>query len=126
MKALLRFFAFFCAVLSISCAQSPSEAGYDEKVSYRKDKPVKFPHFTLVFTGIRRVVPPQYPRGWDVYDFRVEVDGKTQTVSWSAGTGSIGPAEFKVGSHEYWLERVYSDKLGKLKDAELVITKARK
>jgi len=126
MKSLLRIFTLLCATLSISCAQSPSEAGYDQKVTYHKDKPVKFRHFTLVFTGIRRVVPPQYPRGWDVYDFRVEVDGKPQTVSWSAGTGSIGPAEFTVGSRDYWLERVYSDKLGKLKDNELVITKARK
>lgn len=126
MKFLLHIFTVLCAALSTSCAQAPAEAGYDEKVSYLKDKPVKFPHFTLVFTGIRRVLPPQYPRGWDVYDFRVEVDGKAQTVSWSAGTGSIGPAEFKVGSREYWLERVFSDKLGKLKDTELVITKARK
>jgi hypothetical protein len=45
-------------------------------------------------------------------------------VSWSSGTGDIGPALFRVGSKQFALELSRSDKLGPLKANELVISRA--
>jgi hypothetical protein len=43
-------------------------------------------------------------------------------ISWSSGTGDIGPTIFHVGNEQFWLELKRSDKLGKLKDDELVVS----
>jgi hypothetical protein len=45
-------------------------------------------------------------------------------VSWTTGTGLIGPMDFEIGSKHYQLELRHSDKLGKLQDNELVIWQA--
>jgi len=58
-----------------------------------------------------------------VYDFRVKSAQGEQTISWSAGTGDIGPTLFRVGSEQYALELKHSDKLGSLNDGELVVSR---
>ena len=117
-----------CAVgLTASHADSaePAPVPYGTKVTFHEGRPIKFPAFELIYTGKRKVVPPQYPRGWWAHDFQVR-NGKTeQKVSWSAGTGDIGPTRFTFAGAAYDLELTRSDKLGKLKDDELVVSPAK-
>jgi hypothetical protein len=42
-------------------------------------------------------------------------------VSWSSGTGDIGPVQFEIDGKRFLLELRQSDKLGKLQGNELVI-----
>ncbi len=106
------------------CTGSSRAADYQSKVAYKKGVAVKFPDFALTYLGERRVSSPKFPRGFVYEDFRVEAAGNTQTVSWSAGTGDIGPTFFKVGSKNFALELSRSDKLGRLNEGEVVISRA--
>ena len=116
----------FAAIgVATSSGAEPVAAAYATKVTFQEGKPVKFPNFELVYTGKRKVLPPQYPRGWWAYDFQVRNGKAEQKVSWSAGTGDIGPTRFTVAGAAYDLELSRSDRLGKLKDNELVVTAAR-
>jgi hypothetical protein len=111
-----------------SCARSPSspvEAAYDAKANFREGRVCRYPDFELTYLGRRHVTPPQYPRGWWRYDFKVSGGTGEQIVSWSAGTGDIGPAQFTVGGMAFNLELVWSEKRGKLDDDELVVSKAK-
>lgn len=95
---------------------------YGAKVTFAKRRPLSFPDFKLEYLGSRRVQPPQYPRGWVVHDFVASTATEKVPVSWSAGTGDIGPRQFAIAGKEFWLELVHSDKLGRLKDDQLVVT----
>ena len=110
-------------LLVLFAAFTAGAADLGTKVAYKKDTPIQFPAFTLTFVGDRRVVPEKFPRGFLYYDFRVTSAQGTQTVSWSSGTGDIGPVSFRVGGEGYALELQISDKLGKLKTNELVVSR---
>jgi len=113
-----------CAVVLALFANSPARgADFGAKIAYRQNTPVQFDNFTLTWVAERRVVTKQYPRGMVVYDFRVKSAQGEQTISWSAGTGDIGPTLFRVGSEQYALELKHSDKLGSLNDGELVVSR---
>ena len=115
------------AILSttwISCVRgssSPVEAAYGAKVRFHEWRPLRFPDFELTYVGRRHVTPLQYPRGWWMHDFKVSAGGVEQTVSWSAGTGSIGPSQFSVRDSLFQIELVHSDKLGKLAEDQVVV-----
>ena len=98
-------------------------AAYSTKVKYRQDQAITFPDFSLEYVGERRVTLPVYPRGFLYYDFKVRAGKEEKQVSWSSGTGLIGPIEFSIGGANYTLELKRADKLGQLKEDELVITK---
>lgn len=104
-------------------AATPRRAAYRAKIAFRANSPIQFRDFELTFVGERHVTFPQYPRGFDYYDFRVVSGSETLTVSWSAGTGEIGPASFTVAGRRFLLELVHSDRLGTLKENELVVTR---
>ena len=89
---------------------------------YKKGAPVVFPDFALTYLGERRKAAPPYPRDFIYQDFRVSAAQGEQIVSWSAGTGAIGPALFNVGKKKFALELSWSDKLGRLSKGELVMT----
>jgi len=112
-----------CAVASDSYATS-EKASYGTRVKYQARQKIELPDFTIEFVGERRESSPTYPRGFLYYDFKVSRGYIVKTVSWSAGTGDIGPVEFEVGDKHYQLELRRSDKLGKLNDNELVIWQA--
>lgn len=97
--------------------------GYETRVSFEKGRALRFPDFEVTFVGKRHVTPPQFPRGWWVFDFLVRGKAGEQKVSWSAGTGDIGPTRFRVERGEFQLELSRSDKLGRLREGELVISK---
>lgn len=113
----------FCALAVSSHAANPSDtAAYGSKVRFNAGLTVRFPDFELTYMGKRQVTPPQYPRGWWIHDFKVRGKGGEQTVSWSAGTGDIGPSRFKVNGALFQIELSRSDKLGSLREDEMVVS----
>lgn len=116
-------FVHLLALAACSHAEEASDAvAYGAKVKFSVGRTLHFPDFDLTYVGKRRVTPPQYPRGWWIHDFKVRAKGDEQTVSWSAGTGDIGPARFKVNGTSFQIELSRSDKLGALRDDEVVVS----
>ena len=99
-------------------------ADFATKVVFKQNAAVPFATFELTYLGERRVASEKYPRGFLFHDFRVHSAQGTQTISWSAGTGDIGPTLFRVGSEGFALELERSDKLGRLKENEMVVSRS--
>jgi hypothetical protein len=114
----------FAGLVSCGHAASEQKASYGARVKYRTGEKIEFPDFTIDYVGERRKTLPVYPRGFLYYDFKVRTANIEKVVSWSSGTGDIGPVQFEIGGKHYQLELRHSDKLGKLKDNELVIWQA--
>ena len=117
-------FGLALTVFIASCAPRSEGAEYAAKVGFTRGGAVKFPDFVLTYIGERHVASDRFPRGFTFHDFKVAAPPAPQTVSWSSGTGDIGPAMFRVGAKKFALELRRSDKLGPLKAKELVITRA--
>ena len=111
----------FIGPVSRGHAASEQTASYGARVKCEVGKKIEFPDFTIEYVGERRKSGPVYPRPFLYYDFKVSQGTIEKMVSWTAGTGDIGPMDFEVGGKHYQLELRHSDKLGKLKDDELVI-----
>ena len=116
-------------VLLLSALGATSQAGdfsttvaYSSKVRFSLDRTLRFPDFEMTYKGKRHVTPPQYPRGWWIHDFSVRGKSGEQTVSWSAGTGDIGPTRFKVNGADFQVELSRSDELGSLREDEMVVS----
>lgn len=113
------------AILPAVCvAAGPRPAPYGSKVVFREGSPLSFADFELTFLGTRRVTRPEYPRGFVYFDFRVSRGEASTAVSWSAGTGDVGPAPFDFAGKRFRLELKRSDRAGALRDDELVVTPA--
>ena len=121
-RCFLLFFLIGSALAG--CTASSLAADYGAKVVFKKSVPQAFPDFVLTYLGQRKVASEKLPRGFVYHDFRVAVSSGTQTVSWSSGTGDIGPALFKVGGKNFALELSRSDKLDRLREDEVVISRA--
>lgn len=104
-------------------ASGPGPARYGARVVFREGTPIRFRDFTLTFVGERHVAFPEYPRGFDYHDFRIASGTESFVVSWSSGTGEIGPASFSVAGRPFLLELVVSERRGQLKEDELVVTR---
>jgi hypothetical protein len=111
----------FAGPVSSGHAASQEKASYGARVKYRAGEKIEFPDFAVEYIGIRRQDTPGYPRGFLYYDFKVRNSNIEKVVSWSSGTGDIGPVEFEIGGKRYQLGLRHSEKLGKLKDNEFVI-----
>jgi hypothetical protein len=107
---------------SFHAEEAPDAAAYGAKVKFSVGHTLHFPDFNLAYVGKRRVTPPQYPRGWWAHDFKVRAKSDEQTVSWSAGTGDIGPTRFRVNGNDFQIELSRSDKLGALREDEVVVS----
>ncbi len=118
------FLGLVCGIFVGACVPQSGAADYGARVGFKKDGPISFADFTLTYLGERHVASERYPRGFTYHDFRVAGATGTQTVSWSSGTGDIGPALFRVGSKSFAVELSRSDKLGPLKADEVVISRA--
>ena len=120
------FSGLFALVGPVRCGQAASEqkASYGTRVKYQAGEKIEFPDFTVEYVGERRTSLPVYPRGFLYYAFKVRTANIERVVSWSSGTGDIGPVEFEIGSKRFLLELRRSDKLGKLNKDELVIRPA--
>jgi hypothetical protein len=110
----------------VSCGHAASEqkASYGTRVKYRSGQKIEFPDFAIEYVGERRKSISVYPRGFLYYDFKVSKGTAEKMVSWTTGTGVIDPTDFEIDGKRYQLELRHSDKLGKLKDNELVIWQA--
>ncbi len=107
-----------------SCqAQTSRTAAYATRVSFKKGDILHFSDFDLTYTGERHEASKTYPRGFDFHDFTATHGTESVKVSWSSGTGEIGPALFTVSGKRFQLELRHSDRLGKLKDDELVVSR---
>ena len=116
-------FVHLLALAACSHAEEASNAAaYGAKVKFSVGRTLHFPDFDLTYVGKRRVTPPQYPRGWWIHDFKVRAKSDEQTVSWSAGTGDIGPTRFKVNGTDFQIELSRSDRLGALREDEVVVS----
>jgi hypothetical protein len=127
-SAVILFFNGLLAFSAPSVADMPRPIGkvsYGTCVKCRVGQKIEFPDFTVQYVGERRQSAQAYPRGFLYYDFKVRTANIEKVVSWSSGTGDIGPVEFEIGSKHYQLELRHSDKLGKLNDNELVIWPAK-
>lgn len=116
MKTLLLFFTM------MAMAGTALAADYGAKVRFAKGMALVFPDCELTFTGTRKVSSSVYPRGFLHYDFKAASGAKTADVSWSSGTGDIGPQFFEVNGKKFVLELSHSDAFkGWLKEDELVL-----
>lgn len=102
----------------------PGVAAYGEKVTYIPGQTIHFPDFTLTYVGTRHEASAIFPRGFDFYDFQIQRASENYTVSWSSGTGEIGPTFFAVHGQTYRLELGYAAQFSWLADHELVIQPA--
>ena len=110
--------------LSTGAPASPGIGAYGAKVVYAPGQFICFPDFTLRYVGTRHESSALFPRGFDFYDFQIQRSGESYTVSWSSGTGEIGPTFFTVHGQTYQLELVYAEQFAWLGDHELVIQPA--
>jgi hypothetical protein len=123
-SALILLFNGLSALVGpVSCGYGASaqKASYGTRVKYATGKKIEFPDFTIEYVGNRRKTLPVYTRGFLYYDFTVTKGNTEKTVSWTSGTGVIGPTQFEIGGKPYQLELRHSNKLGNLNDNELVI-----
>ena len=110
-------------IMMVACNPGSTQPPtYGVKIQYAEGQPLNFPDVTLEFVG-KRESPgsSDYPRGMIFYDFKVHQGSRAQLVSWTAGTGDIGPTLFDLAGHRYALELAISDKLGSLEEDELVL-----
>ncbi len=111
----------FFGLVSCGHAASEQKASYGTRVKYRAGQKIEFPDFTVEYVGERRESVPVYPRGFLYYDFKVNKGKAEKVVSWTTGTGVIDSTDFEIEGKHYQLELRHSDKLGKVKENELVI-----
>lgn len=103
--------------------ESSSNAEYGKIVSYTLNKTIQFPDFNLKFTGIMETPGPNNAK-WKFTYYNFEItDNETKNISWSSGTGEIGPTKFIIDKKIYYLELKQSIKYYPewLKDNELVV-----
>ena len=118
---ILLFIGLLVFLEPVSCGHAEQNASYGTRVKYRAGQKIEFPDFTVEYLGERRKTLPVYPRGFLYYDFKITRGKIERVVSWTTGTGIIDPTDFEFDGKPYHLELRRSEKLGKLKDNELVI-----
>lgn len=112
-----------CALILPACALAGDVVGYGVKVKFAKGRTLHFADFDLTYTGTRHESSSTFPRGFNFEDFQLSRSGESKTLSWSSGTGDIGPVEFTFAGQKFALELRMSDKLGRLSGDELVVWK---
>jgi hypothetical protein len=106
----------------VACNRASTPPAYGERTQYTEGQPLSFPDVTLEFLGKRRAPgSTEFPRGMTFFDFKAHEGDQAQLVSWTAGTGDIGPTLFELAGSRYALELAMSDKLGSLDEDELVL-----
>ena len=110
-------------IVVVACNRSSMQPPmYGVKIQYVQGQPLNYPDVTLEFVGKRETpATSDYPRSTIFYDFKVYQGNQAQLISWSAGTGDIGPTLFELDGNRYALELAMSDELGVLDENELVL-----
>ncbi|HWA06931.1 MAG TPA: hypothetical protein VG961_10310, partial [Ignavibacteria bacterium] len=94
---------------------------------FSKGEQIKFPDFTLEYTG-ERSETKQFPNGNSItmkfHEFNLTSSASKKQISWSSGTGDIAPVQFEIDGKKFELELRNSERLKtKLSENELVIVK---
>ena len=93
-----------------------------QPVRFSKGRPITIGSLTIEYLGQRQVSHPVFKPGFTFHDFKISAGSETKTVSWSSGTGEIGPQEFMLGGIQYQLElRQSIAREGWLRDDEFVL-----
>jgi hypothetical protein len=127
MKVLQILSVLSISFLSIFCSMKSGDINYNSVVKFSKGEQLKFPDFTLEYTG-ERTEKKEFPNGnsltFTFHDFSLTNGSVKKTVSWSSGTGDIGPMQFDFEGRNFEIEMSYSEKLKtKLDKNELVIVR---
>ena len=95
---------------------------YGIKINYRERQVIRLPDLSIRFIGQRHESSPVFRHGFTFYDFEVTKGDERKTVSWSSGTGDIGPTYFEIGGERFVLElRASAMHEGFLAEGEMVI-----
>jgi hypothetical protein len=121
---LLAFFLLATTLAACFVPSEPTAAAYGAAVPYRDGGTLLFPDFDLEYKGARSDRLPNSTLEITYHDFVAATEDATMSVTWSAGTGDIGPTLFTIGSKDYLLEMAFSDRLGRLPENTLVVTPA--
>lgn len=117
----------FISLFTLNCSNQTGMNDYDTVVKFSKGEQIKFPDFTLEFTG-ERTETKQFPNGNSItmkfHEFNVTSASSKKQISWSSGMGDIAPLGFEIDGKNFELEMSFSEKLKtKLSENELVIVK---
>ncbi len=117
----------FISLFTLNCSNQSGMNEYDSVVKFSKGEQLKFPDFTLEYTG-ERTETKQFPNGNSVtmkfHEFNVTSSASKKQISWSSGTGDIAPVGFEIDGKNFEIEMSFSEKLKtKLSENELVIVK---
>lgn len=95
---------------------------YGKKIDYSDHAVKKLHDISIRFLQTRHEASSVFPRGFIYYDFEVMKGDEKKKISWSSGTGAIGPTYFEIGSAKYVLELAASKaQSGFMKEGEMVI-----
>ena len=113
-------------LLTTACAFLNQQTGrayqYGKKIDYSDQEVKKLPDISIRFLEKRREASPVFPRGFTYYDFEVMKGEEKKKISWSSGTGVIGPTYFEIAGEEYVLELAASKAhRGFMEEGEMVI-----
>jgi hypothetical protein len=94
-------------------------AQYSQKVNYVQNKELKFPDFTLEYTGMTKredgsfIVSTQH--------FTLKDDGVSREIAWSSGNGGIVPTSFSASGKKFVLYLHADDHHRFFSDEELIV-----
>ena len=127
-------YAFISVIILLNLNCFSRSAGgkqeYGSIVTFKKGDKIEFADLNVEYTGDRDV-KSNFSNGnsftFHYKDFTVSEPGNPdnkKTVSWTSGTGDIGPVEFELNNKKFSLELAHSEKLNKwLKEDEMIINK---
>jgi hypothetical protein len=100
------------------------EYEYGKKINYLDREAIPLPDFSVRFLKEGHEESPVFRPGFTFYDFEISNGTETKTISWSSGTGEIGPTYFELGGGQYVLELKASKAFdGFMKDGEMIVWK---
>lgn len=102
-----------------------TDGEYGKKLSYMTGRTIILPDFSIEYVGDHRVATPQYPRGFLYRDFQVKHGDRAETVSWTDGTGVLGPIEFTFNGAGYTLELANPQTVGTVGYGTMIVEKLR-
>jgi hypothetical protein len=121
---LLLFLAVACISMgACTLAVGSTDGQYGEALQYMSGRTINLPDFSIEYIGEHRVYPPQYQRGFLYHDFQVKSGSVAQTVSWTDGTGELGPIDFEFSGTPYTLELTERQTIGSIGYGTLIVEK---
>ena len=119
--------SYLIVIFASGCNKLNNIAEYDNIVKFDNDVPIKFPDFEMTYVGERKdtsIFPNGSTFTFTYNVFKLKNDIKSDSVTWTSGTGEIGPIYFEFSGSKYSIELKYWEKQKKkLDEDELVITK---